>query len=112
MTENTERETVKDIDHTHPHTDETFGESGVYERGSEGEDEEERPDEVAGGTDEPANRTAKRNHESDDRDRETRPDGGRPTDRTDRSNRKRDRTQPGRPVQETFDRGGEARTGR
>jgi hypothetical protein len=40
MTENRsdstrDRRTVKDVDHTHPHTDEPFGASGVYDRGSE-----------------------------------------------------------------------------
>jgi hypothetical protein len=87
MSEKPERETVKDIDHTHPHTDETFGENGVYERGTGGEPEDDEDHEA-----------------SEDEERETRSDGGRRRGR--RRERASDHTPPtGDGVQPSFDRG-------
>jgi len=42
MTEEADDEaTMRSVDHTHPHTDAPFGESGVYDRGPEERDAEE-----------------------------------------------------------------------
>ncbi|PSQ17521.1 hypothetical protein BRD00_07410 [Halobacteriales archaeon QS_8_69_26] len=41
MSEKSDKRTVKDIDHTHPHHDEPFGTNGVYDRGTSGNSEED-----------------------------------------------------------------------
>jgi hypothetical protein len=91
------RETLADVDHTHPHTDEPFGSSGVYDRGQEGEGDE---DEEATAEDDES-RT----------DDGIEPDGGRRRGR--RTPRDRDHRPPeGRGVQPAYDRGSEVGGGR
>lgn len=39
--ENSERATLKEVEHTHPHTDETFDRTGVHGRGKRSDSDEE-----------------------------------------------------------------------
>ena len=41
MSDKSKRRTVKDIDHTHPHTDEPFGSWAVFDRGTSSGDDAE-----------------------------------------------------------------------